>query len=363
MKPFILITALLSSTFALTAQGHLPVFPDLEGTELINAVRSSFKPGSVLVSDVARDILYGTIYKQNDSVRCIYTDWPVVIPPGADPSTAVFQNGAGLNLEHSWPQTYGAEFYPPNSDMHHLFPSRVSVNGDRGSLPFGEIPDSETDRWYYLNQTLSSPPSQNRDLYSEFKQNLAFEPREGAKGNIARAQFYFMTMYPTEAGAEGTAFFEGQRSTLCVWHFQDPVDADEWNRTYLIADYQDEKPNPYILDCTLVSRAFCPEFADFNCITTATDPVAYQPLAAVLFPNPGSRQRQLQVQTEHSGTLHIRLYNSLGQLVSTSQAQLSQGMNTLSMEWPHHSMGHCDLIFDDGLTLWRKHLSIIGTEK
>ena len=51
-------------------------------------------------------------------------------------------------------------------------------------------------------------------------------------------------------------FFEVQKDTLKTWHDQDPADEDEISRTWQIAEYQENKPNPFILDATLVERAY-----------------------------------------------------------------------------------------------------------
>ena len=51
-------------------------------------------------------------------------------------------------------------------------------------------------------------------------------------------------------------FFEVQKEVLRTWHEQEPVDVDEISRTWKIADYQEDKPNPFILDETLVERAY-----------------------------------------------------------------------------------------------------------
>jgi endonuclease I len=50
-----------------------------------------------------------------------------------------------MNLEHSWPQSKGADTDKPGGrNMHHLFPSRSAINGDRGDFPFSDIPDAST---------------------------------------------------------------------------------------------------------------------------------------------------------------------------------------------------------------------------
>ena len=38
------------------------------------------------------------------------------------------------------------------------------------------------------------------------------------------------------------------------WHYEDMVDISEYDRTFVIAQYQDDKPNPFVLDSTLARR-------------------------------------------------------------------------------------------------------------
>ena len=65
--------------------------------------------------------------------------------------------------------------------------------------------------------------------------------------------FYFYTMYVVEADEY---FFMVQKDILKIWHDQDPINAEEISRTWQIANYQEDKPNPFILDETLVERAY-----------------------------------------------------------------------------------------------------------
>ncbi|MDA3871389.1 MAG: endonuclease, partial [Candidatus Marinimicrobia bacterium] len=147
----------------------------------------------------------------------------------------------------------GADVEPQTSDMHFLFPSVQTVNASRGNDPFADIEDSQTDKWYRLGETLTSIPTSNIDEYSE-KDNTGdeyFEPRESVKGNIARANFYFYTIYNDAADEH---FWNIQKETLLRWHYQDPVDQAEYDRTDAIALYQDDKQNPFVLDSTLARR-------------------------------------------------------------------------------------------------------------
>jgi hypothetical protein len=51
----------------------------------------------------------------------------------------------------------------------------------------------------------------------------------------------------------------GQREDLKQWHRSDSPDADEITRTWAIAGYQDNCPNPFVIDTSLVTRAYFPE--------------------------------------------------------------------------------------------------------
>lgn len=281
----LLFAALLCLAFdLLPAQGHQSVLPDLSGQPLIDALATQYKPATVLESARARDTLFARVDGRNDSLYCVYTGYGIYLNPNQDPTQAAF--ALGINTEHTWPQAYGAETGNAQSDMHHLFPTREDVNAARANLAFGELPDNQTQRWYRLAVQLTGMPSSFINEYSEWRNNTPFEPREDHKGNVARAMFYFYTMYRAQADAVNAAYFEPQRATLCQWHEADPVDAREWARTWKVASYQDGKPNPFILDCTLAARTYCPELAGANCITALDEPVAPVGAAIRLGPNP-----------------------------------------------------------------------------
>ena len=264
MRKFLLSLIVCSGISALSGQ---TIFPGLEGQQLLDALAQEYKTTTVLSLADAKDTIYSVIDNHQDSVSGIYTDFTLFVQPGEDPSQWVFQGGNGINLEHSWPQSKGAqEGTQGHSDMHHLYPTRVAVNSARASFPFAEIPDPSTDTWYFLDMAMSNTPSSNINAYSE-KDEAAFEPRESVKGDIARAQLYFYTMYQNAADNSDPVFFESQRLTLLQWHTDDPADAAEKQRSTLVAGYQDGKENPYVLDATLALRAFCPEG---DCVTTST---------------------------------------------------------------------------------------------
>ena len=47
-----------------------------------------------------------------------------------------------------------------------------------------------------------------------------------------------------------------QKETIFNWHLEDGADDSEINRTWAIADYQQDKPNPFIIDSTLIERIY-----------------------------------------------------------------------------------------------------------
>lgn len=153
----------------------------------------------------------------------------------------------------------GADEEPAKSDMHHLFPTKDNVNSSRSNCPFDDIPDEETDTWYWTDQSSTSIPADDIDAWSEkdndhpdVRFDCRFEPREDHKGNAARAIFYFATIYPERVDSD---FFDVQKSVLREWHELDPPTEAERARSDAIALHQDT-PNPFVIDTTLVRRAF-----------------------------------------------------------------------------------------------------------
>lgn len=242
-----------------TAQG--PVAEGETGNSLIDQLRQTYGNPSTLGYDVARDTMFAVVYgAQDDSLRGVYTDFAKYIPADADPTVAACNNETDdctgpndINTEHAWPQSLGAGEEPARSNMHILFPARADVNTARSNNPYGDIPDPETDEWFVRDRSQTQPPLEaDRPRWSETI-STQFEPRHDVKGDVARAMFYFRTVYPNRANQP---FYETQRETLLDWHQKDPVDAAEMRRNIRQASYQDNKLNPFVVDSSLVDRAY-----------------------------------------------------------------------------------------------------------
>lgn len=341
MKNILFVSFLVCGSYSLLngQTSHVNVFPDQSGQTLLNALLTEYKTGIVLDYSIARDTLFSKIDAVGDSLECIYTGMKRYMQPGQDPTEAVYLNGLsnGINTEHMWPQGLGAVGMA-QSDMHHLYPSRTKANSDRGNFPFGELADSQTQTWYYKDTERSSPPSTLRDLYSEGIRgvNGKFEPRESVKGNIARSIFYFYTMYKSQADAEDPTYFGKMKSDLCDWHYLDPVDDVEWKRNQKIATYQGGKLNPFVLDCSLVSRAYCNNI-DQACetllLSSSTEILSELPASEIhLYPNPGKDKVYIKMATERPGLFTVKVRDLMGREVLSAGYDFGSGQNLVELD-------------------------------
>ncbi len=307
---------------------HESVFPNINGNTLRDALVDNYKTSTVLTYGEARDTFMRNIDAVDNVLECVYTGFKITLDPSLDPTTDAFSKG--INTEHTYPRSKGAfENTNAYSDMHHLFPTRERANSDRGSLILAEVPDNQADKWYLDDDIITNVPSSNIDLYSELLTNNSFEPREQHKGDVARAYFYFYTMYKSQADVAAPNFFELQREEMCNWHFLDPVDEKEWNRNNKIAQYQDGKKNPFILDCRL-ARLYCGEISE-GCTSVKAKDIVIESLLSI--PNP-AYDRLYFSDVEHT-LMTYSIMNTSGQIVeqgytTDDQSGVSININQLS---------------------------------
>jgi hypothetical protein len=229
------------------------ILPQLSKFALVDELAEKYTPSKILSYDRARDQMFGIIDNQAGIVTDIYASYPIRLIGRGDPSQEAGK--LKVNTEHVWPQSKGANKGNAQGDLHHLFPAREDINSDRGNKPFDDIADTTTKKWYRNNTVQSTIPSSEIDEFSE-SASTKFEPREKVKGNIARAMFYFYTIYRNQADKEDPNYFQNQRQTLCKWNQQDPPDTAEIERNQTIAKFQGND-NPFVLDITLAERAYC----------------------------------------------------------------------------------------------------------
>ncbi|MEM6327209.1 MAG: endonuclease, partial [Bacteroidota bacterium] len=236
--------ALLLLATPAVAQGGTVLYPSLTGTALRDAVRADYAPSQVLGYGPARDAMFAWEQSQFGRLRGVYTGMEIVLDPTADPTVDAFAKG--INTEHTVPRSLSPG--AAESDMHHLFPTRVEANSARANNPFGEIPDAQTQEWFRGTVSQSSIPSTALDEWSE-STSSEFEPRDDHKGNAARAVFYHAAIYTSMPAS----FFQAQLEDLLDWTYQDPADAAEAARSSWVATQQGTE-NPFVLDSTLARR-------------------------------------------------------------------------------------------------------------
>lgn len=144
------------------------------------------------------------------------------------------------NREHTWAKSHGdfGTATGPGTDLHHLRPSDVQVNSDRGNKDFDNGGSAVSNGGGSLTDSDS------------------FEPRDAVKGDVARMIFYMAVRYE---GGDGFADLEvndsvdngsnpyiGKLSVLKAWSDEDPPDAFEENRNQVIYDDFQHNRNPFI---------------------------------------------------------------------------------------------------------------------
>ncbi len=287
---------------------QLNLFAGSLGAALADSVAGAFTARTVLDYAGAREKIYGEIDKVGDTLKCVYTGYAIYMPPG---SPAIASATAGsMNAEHTFPQSMGAETGNANSDMHHLYATNNTVNSARSNWPYAEVPEANVTTWYRLGSSRSTKPPADAEEYSKFG-TTTFEPRDAHKGHVARAIFYFYTIYKAQSTA---SFFEGMKQTLLKWHSLFPVDSSEHARTLKIAAYQSGKANPFILDTTLVRRVYAPS------VTGVPTPPARVPGQFVLeqnYPNPFNPSTTIRFTVPRDGRVTLKVYDMLGRVVST----------------------------------------------
>lgn len=161
----------------------------------------------------AGDYLFLRLDNHDGLVECVYTGRTTQVSGTRPDSTN------DMNVEHSWPQSQGADDPPPECDLHHLYPSDVQANQRRANHPFGEVVRNVD--WAVGGSSLGDDASGD----------LVFEPRDVHKGNVARSMLYMSLRYDWSLPRDQVDLF-------LAWHAADPVDATELARTLEIADFQ-----------------------------------------------------------------------------------------------------------------------------
>lgn len=284
------------------------IFPGLHGDSLINEIKKYYTPKTVLPYDQARTKLYNDIFLLNDSLECFYSGYKIPVPSGTN--ILAWTTKYGIQTEHLFPRSFGSAEMPALGDLHHLVPSRATINALRKNAPFNDIPDDKTKYWLLDDKVFMRPDQKRIDQYSESTSNV-FEPRESKKGDIARSLFYFYAIYGSKLPSKSKSFFTSMLPDICRWHRTDRVDSTEYNRTMAIGRIQ-SNVNPFIFDPSLVERCFC----------EAYPPTPEKSYSVNIYPNPSKGLFYIDIQ-DYKGPLIMKISDASGKHLETHHLMYS----------------------------------------
>ncbi|MBP6447688.1 MAG: endonuclease [Saprospiraceae bacterium] len=299
MKVFIFSLALLISQIIF---GQEIIFPGLKSDSLKNDLVAFYTPSKILTYDQARTKLYNEVFLFSDSLECFYSGYK--IPVDKQVNILSWTAKYGIQTEHLYPRSKGADKHPAIGDLHHLVPIKGSINTLRKNTPYKDIDDTKTKYLLLGDKVFTVPDRSKIDAYSESAPGV-FEPRESIKGDVARSVFYFYMIYQKQADKSDNRFFPSMLADLCRWHRIDKVDSFEWKKTMAIGRIQGNV-NPFVIDATLAERCYCSGVISELTKTYNTE----------LYPNPTKGLFYISIP-EYSGQVIMSIRSESGKLIST----------------------------------------------
>jgi len=202
--------------------------------------------------DYERDLYY----EKDHSLLDIYSEVPDDVDPyvyytNEHQCGNYIQEGDCYNREHSLPKSWYGDAEPMHSDIHHIFATDGFVNAVRGNYIYGEVGDPD----YVTLNGCRFGNSTNMGYWQ-----LAFEPIDEFKGDLARAYLYmgvrYLDVVPMWEGlsVNGDSVFNYNNiqvwhdtylRLLLQWHEQDPVSEKERVRNDAAFKYQNNR-NPFV---------------------------------------------------------------------------------------------------------------------
>lgn len=154
----------------------------------------------------------------------------------------------GYNREHSFPKSWfgGSTAAGPGTDLYHIYPTDVTVNNQRGDLPYGE---NNGELW----QSAGGYSKVGNCTFSGYTKKC-FEPDDEWKGDFARSYFYMVTCYQSSQSSWKSdmlicntypSFTTWALNLLLKWSRQDPVSDIEIARNEAVCNIQHNR-NPFI---------------------------------------------------------------------------------------------------------------------
>jgi endonuclease I len=230
---FILLIA-VSYLFAVVPVGYYDSAMELTGSDLRLELHNIISENTNTSYTNSKKIMYSQIDNLNETVNCVYSGFSVAHSLG-NQSTPT-----NIDCEHSYCQSWidaeleGMENSIAKADIHHLFPTKSSVNIARSNNPFAHTQN--------INYTYSEDGGFTTSFLGQNSDGFTvFEVADQHKGDVARALLYFIVRYETALNFGNVDMLE----TLLNWHYNDPVSTKEIDRNDAIYNFQNNR-NPFI---------------------------------------------------------------------------------------------------------------------
>lgn len=247
------VTVLFLAVQSLLASAPANYYNSAEGNadkNLMTALRNIIYNHTQLSYSKVWDAFKTTDTDADGYIIDMYSDYRYL---PADHGTSANYIGSGYNREHSFPKSWFDDAYPMYTDIHHLYPTDVCINQQRGNYPFGVCANGD-------RITTGQYSAKGKLGYSTYPgyTGMVFEPDDEYKGDFARTYFYMVTCYMNElpswprgktAQLDFTngykAFSNWSINMLMEWTRMDPVSEKEIKRNDAVFLLQGNR-NPYI---------------------------------------------------------------------------------------------------------------------
>lgn len=238
---------------------------------------------------------------------------------------------------HSWMEIYPNQDVFSYSDLHNLVPAhQTGVNGIRSNFPFGKVV-----------QTIST--FSEGKFGTDANGHNVYEPRDGHKGNVARALFYMAAKWNGTQGSGGngnwgfpnpistTVGYGQDQDVLREWHWQDLPDAYEIARNDYVESVQGNR-NPFVDSIDWVCYF---DFDDVSYVANPNGPcqVGVEEVQTIsgltAYPNPTAGQLAVELLSATPQQLTYTLCDATGRTVLTEAWNVPMGGTKRYFELGH----------------------------
>jgi len=242
---------------------------------------------------------------------------------------------------HNWMATNPAQSLPEYNDYHHLFPTNQNdANAVRSNYPLGEVVTA-------THTYLGCKYGQNA------QGKTVFEPRDGDKGDAARALMYMTVCYTGVSGnlwalpsnISSSIPYGQDQNLLKKWHYQDPPDNLEIARNDYIDSLQGNR-NPFI---DSVHYACYIDFSNMTKINSPTLPCNNSVIGineqdkskdiVVIAPNPNNGNFAINYVTDKNKKVTVKIIDGVGRVIYNKQEAVNNGFNNINVDIENLSTG------------------------